>query len=370
MSETQWQLEQDGDKLVLRFAGSWLLGGTAPAAESLLARLDGSVAALVLDMSGVTHWDSLLASTVLRLQRHCEERGIRCDASRLPEGLTAMLALANAVPAEPAAREGLLGWGASILLVLRQVWLSATRALGFTGEVLLSLWRLLGRRAHCRARDFWFFVGQNGPAALGIISLVSVLAGVILAYLGAVQLKQFGAQVYVANLVSIGMTREMGALMAGIIMAGRTGAAYAAQLATMQANEEVDALNVMGINPVDFLVLPRLLALVLVLPLLTLYADVLGMVGGALIAGTMDIGLTQYIVQTQASISLQSLADGLWKSLVFAWLIAQAGCYCGLQSGRSSTDVGIATTRAVVSSLVAIIIADSLLNVLYDRLGI
>lgn len=182
-----------------------------------------------------------------------------------------------------------------------------------------------------RAQDFWYFVAQGGPGVLGIISLVSILAGVILAYLGAVQLREFGAQMMSANLVSIGMTREMGALMTAIIMAGRTGAAYAAQLGTMQANEEIDALKIMGINTVDFLALPRVLALVLVLPLLTLYADVLGMVGGLLIAGSMDIGFMQYINQTQDSIGVQQVFAGLFKSLVFAVLIAQAGCHWGLK---------------------------------------
>src|SRR5690606_37456523 len=163
--------------------------------------------------------------------------------------------------------------------------------------------------------------------------------------LGAVQLRQFGAQVYVANLVSIGMTREMGALMTAIIVAGRTGAAYAAQLGAMQANDEIDALKTMGISPVGFLVLPRLLAVMLALPLLTLYADVVGMAGGGLIALGMGISPLQYAVQTQESIGMVPVFIGLGKSLVFAFLIALAGCRYGLASGRDSTAVGQATTR-------------------------
>jgi phospholipid/cholesterol/gamma-HCH transport system permease protein len=278
--------------------------------------------------------------------------------------------LATAVPPEQQAKTSTMRFQATLLLLLRNCWLAVRDALTFFGEMALSCQRLMQRRANFRWQDFWFFVQQAGPGALGIISLVSVLAGVILAYLGAVQLRQFGAQVYVANLVSIGMTREMGALMTAIIMAGRTGAAYAAQLGTMQANEEIDALKIMGINPIDFLALPRTLALIMVMPLLTLYSDVLGMVGGSLIAGSMDIGFTQYISQTQESISMQQVFAGLFKSVVFALLIAEAGCYWGLKSGRSSTDVGITTTRAVVAALVAIIVADSLINVLYDRLHI
>lgn len=364
-------LEQQGNVLRVCLSGRWCIDGAAPSMERLLLQLAaGNTQRVVFDVAALQDWDSLLASTLLQVQRVCESYGIDVDLAGLPQDLVALLALARAVAPESAPAPGMLGWWPSIAGIFSAGWQVTANALAFTGEILLGMQRLLRGQSTARAQDFWFFVGQAGPGALGIISLVSILAGVILAYLGTVQLKQFGAQVYVANLVSIGMTREMGALMTAIIMSGRTGAAYAAQLGTMQANEEVDALRVMGIDPVDFLVLPRLLALVLVLPFLTLYSDMLGILGGALIAGTMDIGITQYIVQTQASISLQEVADGLLKSLVFAWLIAQSGCYWGLQSGRSSNDVGIATTRAVVTALVAIIIADSVLNVLYDRLGI
>lgn len=359
-----------GSTLQVRFSGDWTLASQPPALQPLLAQLDGSVQQLVFHVAELGEWDSLLVSTVLVLQRTCRQRGIALDESGLPAGVLPLLSLATVVPAEPAAGDGVMGVAETLQGIAGRAWQAVRDPLVFGGELLLSCLRLLRGKANWRVRDFWYFVEQAGPGAFGIISLVSVLAGVILAYLGAVQLRQFGAQVYVANLVSIGMAREMGALMTAIIMAGRTGAAYAAQLGTMQANEEVDALEIMGIDPVDFLVLPRMLALVIVLPLLTVYADALGMLGGALIAGSMDIGLTQYLVQTQESITMQEVMDGLLKSLVFAVLIAQSGCYWGLRSGRSSNDVGQATTRAVVTALVAVIVADSAINVIYDRLGI
>jgi phospholipid/cholesterol/gamma-HCH transport system permease protein len=183
-------------------------------------------------------------------------------------------------------------------------------------------------------------------------------------------LRQLGAQVYVADLVSLGMVREMGALMTAVIMAGRTGAAYAAQLGTMQVNEEIDALKVMGISSMEFLVLPRLLALVFIMPLLCIYADIIGMAGGALIASSMDVSFTQYILQTQDAVDWLDISTGLIKSLFFGILIAIAGCQAGLNCGRNSTAVGMATTSAVVKAIVYLVVADAAFNILYDKLGI
>ena len=365
-----WQLQRSDNALVLCFSGCWTLANQPPALDKMLADLSSATAGVSLDFTALESWDSLLVSQLLVLQRVCERFGIVLDNTNWPDGLHPLLMLAIAVPPEQQAKNSTMHFQETLFMLARNCWLAVRDALTFFGEMALSCQRLMQRRANFRWQDFWFFVQQAGPGALGIISLVSVLAGVILAYLGAVQLRQFGAQVYVANLVSIGMTREMGALMTAIIMAGRTGAAYAAQLGTMQANEEIDALKMMGINPIDFLALPRTLALIMVMPLLTLYSDVLGMIGGSLIAGSMDIGFMQYINQTQESIGIQQVFAGLFKSVVFAILIAEAGCYWGLKSGRSSTDVGITTTRAVVAALLAIIVADSLINVLYDRLHI
>jgi len=175
----------------------------------------------------------------------------------------------------------------------------------------------------------------------------------------------------VANLVAIAMVREMGALMTGIIMAGRIGAAYAAQLGTMQVNEEIDALSTMGISPMEFLVLPRLFAMVLMMPLLTLYSDLLGMMGGAIVGvGMMDITLVQYITQTQATLDLTNISLGIAKSGIYAIIIALSGCMRGMQSGRSAAAVGEATTSAVVTAIVGIIVTDGIFAVLCDVLGI
>jgi phospholipid/cholesterol/gamma-HCH transport system permease protein len=221
-----------------------------------------------------------------------------------------------------------------------------------------------------RGSDLAVYIQDCGASALPIVTLISFLVGLILAFVGAVQLRQFGAQIYVADLVGIAMAREMGAMMTAIIMAGRSGAAFAAQIGSMQANEEVDALTTMGLSPMEFLVLPRMLALVLMMPLLTLYADLLGILGGAFVGITM-LGLapTQYFHETQSFLNLTDFSMGLIKGVVFGVLVALAGCLRGMQCGRSSAAVGMAVTSAVVTGIVFIIFSDAILTVVYNALG-
>jgi phospholipid/cholesterol/gamma-HCH transport system permease protein len=257
---------------------------------------------------------------------------------------------------------------------LRAAWRSGIDKIAafcnFIGAITLALAALVRGTSNTRSRDILYFIEQVGPRALGIVTLLSILMGMILAYMGAVQLRQLGAQLYVANLVAIGTVREMGALMTGVIMAGRTGAAYAAQLGTMQTNEEIDAIQTLGISPIEFLVTPRMLALVLIMPLLVIYSDILGIIGGALVAAGLDIAPVQYFHQVQDAITWADIGSGLFKSLVFAVLIGIAGCQAGMQCGRNSAAVGQATTTAVVTAIVYLVVADSALNVIYDKMGI
>jgi phospholipid/cholesterol/gamma-HCH transport system permease protein len=241
----------------------------------------------------------------------------------------------------------------------------------FIGEAALAFIKLLRGQASFRWSDVLALMQASGSQALPIVSLISGLIGLILAFMGAIQLRQFGAQIYVADLVGIGMTREMGAVMTGIIMAGRTGAAFAAQLGTMQVNEEIDAYTTLGISPMEFLVLPRMLALVLMMPLLCVYADLLGMLGGVVVAtGMLDVSLVQYMNQTQAAVNLTDVALGVAKSGLFGVLIALAGCLRGMQCGRSASAVGDAATSAVVTGIVFIIATDGLLAVLTEAMGV
>jgi phospholipid/cholesterol/gamma-HCH transport system permease protein len=241
----------------------------------------------------------------------------------------------------------------------------------FLGEASIAFARLVVGRARFNRSDLVLTLQEVGAQALPIVSLISFLVGVILAFLGSVQLLQFGAQIYVAPLVGIGMARDMAAMMVGIILAGRTGAAFAAQLGTMQVNEEIDALTTFGFDPMEFLVLPRMLALVLMTPLLCLYADLLGILGGAFV-GVMflDLPTVTYFQATQEGVHLIDFGGGLFKAAVYGVLVAIAGCLRGIQCGRSSAAVGQATTSAVVTSIVMIVVSMAILTVIYNALGI
>jgi phospholipid/cholesterol/gamma-HCH transport system permease protein len=243
--------------------------------------------------------------------------------------------------------------------------------LEFLGQLSIAMVQLVRGRAHYRKRDLWVFVQDAGPRALGIVSLISFLVGLILAFVGAAQLRQFGAGIYVADLVGIAVVREMGAMMTAVIMAGRTGAAFAAQLGTMTANEEIDALRTAGISPIEFLVLPRVLSLCLMMPLLALFSDVVGIVGGACVATSMlEVSPSLYFAQTMDAITLDHFLVGLAKSVFFGAIVAFFGCLRGLQSGRDAAAVGNSATRAVVASIVALVVADGIFAVFFDVLGI
>jgi phospholipid/cholesterol/gamma-HCH transport system permease protein len=317
--------------------------------------------------------DSLLLSWLFRLSKVCEERSVTLSFEGFPEGAMRPLKLALSVPERKGARRVsehdtlvvMVGRASVAIVENLRGWLS------FVGELVVALSLFVRRRARVPVRDIWVTLDECGPGALPIVTLISVLVGVILAFIGAQQLRQFGAQIYVANLVGVAMLREMGAVMAGVIMAGRTGAAFAAQLGTMQVNEEIDALKTLGISPMQYLVIPRVIALIIMMPLLCLYADALGILGGALVSSlTMDISLVRYFNQTQTAVHLSDLWLGVLKSCVFGVLIAIAGCLSGIRCGRSASAVGIAVTSAVVSGIVAIVLSDAVFAVITEVLGL
>jgi len=203
------------------------------------------------------------------------------------------------------------------------------------------------------------------------VSVISFLIGMIFAFVGVMQLNMFGAGIYTADLVAVAMIREMAPIMTAIIMAGRTGAAYAAQIGTMKVNEEIDALQTLGMQPIDFLVTPRVIALVLMMPLLTMYASLMGIIGGMAVGVVMlDISLVQYVAQTVSAVGLNSLFGGLFKSIVYGSLVAVAGCQQGMACGNSALAVGQSTTKAVVMGIVLIVVSASVLTVIYINIGI
>jgi phospholipid/cholesterol/gamma-HCH transport system permease protein len=358
----------------LRLSGTWSLERPLPDFQPARASAaESGVESVQFDSQSLDGWDSALVAPLRGFFRECRERGVRIDDTGLPEGVRRLLALADAVPEKKDARKS--AGGTPVLARLGgfflDLWKETLATFQFVGEATLSMGRLVAGRARFRASDFLVLLQDCGPSALPIVTLISVLVGLILAFVGAIQLQMFGAEIYVANLVGLGMAREMGAMMAAIIMAGRTGAAFAAQIGTMQVNEEVDALRTLGLSAMDFLVLPRLLALGLLMPLLTIYADVMGILGGAIVGvGMLDISPAAYFQQTQESVSLPHFATGLIKSVFFGAIVALSGCMRGMQCGRSAMAVGGAATSAVVTAIVWIIVTDALFTVLFNVIGL
>ncbi|MFK7830837.1 MAG: ABC transporter permease [Congregibacter sp.] len=370
MSKPQADMSFSAEPWQLRLSGDWTAEHT-PVLRHVLFSLTPGPGELLVDVSDVSGWDGRLSAFLVRLERAARDSDRDLKLRGAPEGQIQLLKLAAAVPLHHPPVPAKTGFFSVVELRSRLADLGDEflDSLEFLGACVLALLRALSGRSALRGRELFASCYQAGPDALGIIALTSILVGMILAYLGAVQLQQFGAAVYVADLVAIGMLREMGALMTAVVMAGRTGAAYAAQLSTMQSNEEIDAIRTLGIDPMEFLVVPRIIALVVMMPLLVIFADALGIVGGALVAGGLGVTPLQYISQLQQAVSVPHFLVGLVKALVFATLIAVAGCRAGMGAGRNSAAVGQATTEAVVTSVVYLIIADAAINILCQQAG-
>lgn len=363
------------DTLIVHLLGDWRLCEELPECTDIKTALDAlpTVRRLSFETAKLKHWDSNLVTFLMGICAVVSSRKIDLDVSGLPEGAGALLRLATAVPERLGVRraETDMSFLTHVGLGTMRVFDGVIGALVFVGNTARSVMRLFVGRAQFRREDFVTALLQSGPQALPIVALISILVGLILAFVGAVQLQMFGAQLYVANLVAVGMTREMGAMMAAVIMAGRTGAAYAAQLGTMQVNEEIDALVTLGLDPYDFLVIPRILALGLMMPLLSVYADIIGIFGGLLVGITiLDISPTQYWHQTLAWVRLNDFALGISKSVAFGIIIAVSGCLRGMTCGRSAAEVGAAATSAVVTAIVWIIVVDGLFAVATSVLGL
>ncbi len=365
----------DKETLLVRLAGSWILKNRCPYAENVLREIGAGppIRRIAFDATALTDWDSGFLIFLTKVIDSCSKDGVVVNTQGLPKGAQKLLALAAAVPEKRGIRKGagsgsfLSRVGAEAVDFIR----SSGEILGFIGEVFIAFGKFLAGKARFRGSDLVQILQECGIEALPIVSLISLLVGLILAFVGAVQLMLFGAQIYVANLVGIAMVRVMGAVMTGIIMAGRTGAAFAAQLGTMEVNEEIDAFRTMGISPMEFLVLPRLLGLTLMMPLLCLYADLMGILGGLIVGvGMLDLSVVEYYNQTKAAVGLNNLWIGLFQSMIFGVLVAVAGCLRGMQCGRSASAVGDAATSAVVTGIVSIIVATAVVTIGCNVLGI
>jgi len=360
--------------LKIKFIGDWRISSSLPAVSEVTSQLRerADIRHIIFDLSQMTNWDSGLTSFLFGLIKECRYRKIDVALQTLPQGVQKMLEIALKVgeqarierkPPEP--------FFTRIGERVTQISKGMRVLLDFLGEIASAFGRLFSGRAYFRRDDFMAVVQGCGADALGLVSLISVLVGMILAFVGAIQLQMFGAQIFIANIVGISMVRFMGAVMTGVLMAGRTGASFAAELGIMRTNEEIDALTTLGVNPVEFLVMPRVLALVIMMPLLALYADLMGIVGGFVIGvGILGINPIEYLNHTRAAVTLNHVWVGLIHSFVFGILIAVAGCLRGIRCQRSASGVGEATTSAVVSAIISIVIATAIITFICQMIGV
>jgi len=362
----------NGDDWMLEVSGNWHRDG--PALEVTGTTPDRCPAHYHVD--ALATYDSTLPAFLLAHVRAVSDAA-PAEAKLppfdgLPVDLRALLELALAVPEESETRT--TPHSSSEIRKLGnlslEIWTSVRSLVDFIGQAMLSLGRFVTGRASFRGQDFWLTLQECGVLALPIVSLISFLIGVILAFVGNVQLANFGANLFVADLVGIAMVREMGVVMTAVIMSGRTGAAFAAHLGSMKANEEIDALRTFGFNPFDFLVLPRLLSLVVMMPLLTIYANIVGILGGMLVGYFVGIPPVLYWTETLAAVNLTTSSLGVIKSVFFGAAIAISGCMQGMQAGNSTAAVGQATTRAVVTAITSVIVLDSAFAAIFTLLDI
>ncbi|WP_424140828.1 MlaE family ABC transporter permease [Roseomonas chloroacetimidivorans] len=376
-----WQVHRQGTEAELRLTGDWIAHETglrdSAAVRQVLTETEGATR-LRFESSGLGRWDSALVVFLQALQEAAAAsvtgagQRIELDGTGLPEATRRLLTLAAETgPAPPVVAPPVASLFTRVGRKAIARWADGVAVSALVGETVLRSFAALRGRVRTRGVDVLELMREAGAGALGIVAIVNSLVGGILAFVGAVQLRRFGAEIFVADLVGIAMVREMAAVMTAIVMAGRTGGAYAAQIATMQGNEEIDALKALGIPVFDYLVLPRIIALVAMMPLLYLYASAVGLLGGLAVGmATLDLTATAYFQETRQAISGTQFVFGLTKSVAFGALVALAGCHIGLKAGRSAADVGRAATSAVVAGIIGVIALDAIFAVCADALGI
>jgi len=367
-----------GDRLLIAAGGAWTIDGLAgldAAARALPATAGGAGALARVDLAALDALDTAGAWLLHRLERNLGSRGWQVELCGLGGRHAALLQEVRRVApgAPPAPRRispglrALARLGRGTLLAGEE----ALRLLSFYGETLLTLGRVALRPRRLRATALVHHLAQTCVNALPIVGLIAFLIGIVMAYQGADQLRRFGAEIYAVDLLGISILREIGILLTAIVVAGRSGSAFTAQIGTMQVNQEVDALRTMGLDPLEVLVLPRLLALMLALPLLTFFADVLALAGGALMCAlVLDITPARFLAQLGQAVALGTFLVGLVKAPVFAFLIAMVGCHQGLSVSGSAESVGRLTTRAVVQAIFLVIVCDALFSILFSQLGV
>jgi phospholipid/cholesterol/gamma-HCH transport system permease protein len=365
---------REGDELVIVAGGDWTVAAAA--------KLDGSLRRLALDharsarfeLGGIETLDSAGAWLIWRTRCALDHAGIRTSLAGLKPQHAPLFAKVTEAGEPPPARpprhaplvDMLARIGRSVFTIGRQ----ARQLIGFLGAIVVALLRLLYQPRRIRFTSLVSHLEQVGLNCLPILGLLSFLVGIVLAYQGVDQLRKFGAEIFTVNLVGVSVLREMGILLTAIIVAGRSGSAFTAQIGTMQVNEEVDALRTLGLDPIEVLVLPRVLALIIAMPLLTFFANVMAILGGGLMAITLiDIPFVQFLRQLNAAVALSTLWVGMSKAPVFAFIIAMVGCFEGLQVTGSAESVGRLTTQSVVESIFLVIVFDAVFSILFSYIG-
>jgi len=365
MSESAPTAQLDNNQLVL--AGDWVIGQSLPEIPALANGLR-------IKLEGLGNWDSALASWIYAVQLKAARKHYIVEIDNAPDNLNKLLELVAGSLKKPSyvakeltkhpfgSREKAAFW-------LRETVEAFESAVRFLGDIFLAFGPFIKKKAHFRLGDWLKEFHGAGGKAVPIVTLISFLVGLIVAFVSAIQLKLFGASLYVADLVGLSMTREMGALMSAIIMAGRTGAAYAAQIGSMKRSEELDALRTMGLDPMQMVVIPRVMALSTMLPLLAILGAFMGILAGLIITETFfDVSAFQYINQTALAVSPKDCIIGFVKAIVYGFLIAYAGAWRGMRCGKSADAVGRAATSAVVLGITLVIIANAIFAVLLNAL--
>ncbi len=365
-----WTVEVDGSTVLISLSGDWVARRDGVAFDAAVKIVGPGVRSVTFNAGKLGHWDSGLIAFLFTLRQATNRTGAEFHDDGLPAPAQRLLKLA-ANPVAPRTTSPLCPFLDRTGLRAIAVWREGVEATALSGNVFLRAAASLRGRAAMRLGDLVVEMHGAGLAALPIVTVVSALVGGILAFIGATELRKLGAGSYVANLVAIGMVREMAAMMTAIIMAGRTGGAYAATVAAMQGAEEIDALRAMGIEVFDYLILPRMLALTAMMPILYLYSCVVGMVGGLCVgAATLNVTATSFFIQAQRALTGAELAIGLTKSLCFGAFIAIVACHVGLRADRSAAAVGTSATKAVVVGIVGVIALDAIFDLCASVLGV
>lgn len=360
--------------LLIKLSGDWRISAGLLSVSEVDSQLKGhpDTAQINFTISQELRWDSGFISFLLQLIRVCDQKKIQVAREGLPQEAQKLLAMAlkvheKNVPSSKVRETFLEELGEDVFKISE----SLRSGLDFLGDIAVSLGRLVTGKSYFRPDDFMLLVQRCGVDTLLLVSLISLLVGMILAFVGSIQLKMFGAQIFISDIVGIAMVRVLSAVMTGIIVSGRIGASFAAELGMMQANEEIDALKTLGVSPVEFLVIPRVLALVLMMPILTIYADLIGVLGGFVISVWMlHLNPVEYLNHTQQAVKLSYIWIGLIHCVVFGVIIAVAGCLRGMKCERSASGVGRATTSAVVTGITGIVIATAIITFICQILGV